>query len=153
MVGFLGNIETFLFPLVTGECLSGALWWEDLLQLAEEVGFSPPRLVTATAITVYNKAMQNILGLLFYLSSCYTLPTRVSVLCQFVQLFRSLLGQTGDFKFLSATYRLFKVPRGAGKACRVVYTGGLTGMEEAFTFDSQYNFKVSSEDSDHGKAA
>ncbi|KAG7282499.1 hypothetical protein CRUP_020214, partial [Coryphaenoides rupestris] len=92
-----------------GECLSGALWWEELLQMAEEVGFSPPRLVTATAITVHNKEMQNILG---------------------------------DFKFLSATYRLFKVPRGAGKPCRVVYTGGITGMEEAFTFDSQYTFKV-----------
>lgn len=92
-----------------GECISGALWWEDLLQLAEEVGFSPPRLVTATAITVFNKEMQDILG---------------------------------DFKFLSATYRLFKVPRGAGKPCRMVYTGAITGMEEAFTFDSQYTFKV-----------
>ncbi|KAK1885703.1 Arsenite methyltransferase [Dissostichus eleginoides] len=34
-----------------GECIGGALWWEDLLQLAEEVGFSPPRLVTASVIT------------------------------------------------------------------------------------------------------
>ncbi|CAL8361329.1 unnamed protein product [Merluccius merluccius] len=90
------------------ECISGALWWEDLVQLAEEVGFSPPRLVTATAITVHDKEMQNILG---------------------------------DFKFISATYRLFKVPRSASKPCQVVYDGGITGMEDSFTFDSQYTFK------------
>ena len=49
----------------------------------------------------------------------------------------------GDFKFLSATYRLFKVPRGAGKPREVVYQGGITGMEESFSLDSQYTFKVS----------
>ncbi|CAL8373238.1 arsenite methyltransferase [Gadus morhua] len=92
-----------------GECLSGALWWEDLMQLAEEVGFSPPRFVSGAAIKVFNKEMQDILG---------------------------------DFKFLSATYRLFKVPRGAGKPREVVYQGGITGMEESFSLDSQYTFKV-----------
>ncbi|KAJ3590972.1 hypothetical protein NHX12_008920, partial [Muraenolepis orangiensis] len=92
-----------------GECISGALWWEDLLRLAEEVGFSPPRLVTVTAITVYNQEMKDILG---------------------------------DFKFLSATYRLFKVPRGVSRPCQAVYNGGVTGMEDSFTFDSQYTFKV-----------
>lgn len=49
--------------LLTGECLSGALWWKDLLLLAEEVGFSPPRLVTASPITVRNKELQEVLGL------------------------------------------------------------------------------------------
>ncbi|CAL8332377.1 unnamed protein product [Merluccius merluccius] len=92
-----------------GECISGALWWEDLLQLAEEVGFSPPRLVTASPITVDNKELQNILG---------------------------------DFKFISATYRLFKIPGGASKPCQVVYDGNITGLEVGFTFDSQYTFKV-----------
>lgn len=47
---------------LAGECLGGALWWKDLLQLAEEVGFSPPRLVTASVITVDNKELQDILG-------------------------------------------------------------------------------------------
>lgn len=49
--------------LSTGECLSGALWWKDLLLSAEEVGFSPPRLVTASLITVENKELQEVLGL------------------------------------------------------------------------------------------
>lgn len=47
---------------MSGECLGGALWWKDLLQLSEEVGFSPPRLVTAKLITVGNKELQEVLG-------------------------------------------------------------------------------------------
>ncbi|XP_042341291.1 arsenite methyltransferase [Plectropomus leopardus] len=92
-----------------GECLGGALWWKDLLQLAEEVGFSPPRLVTANIITVDNKELQDILG---------------------------------DFKFVSATYRLFKVPKGNTKPCQVIYNGSITGVEDSFQFDCQYTFKV-----------
>uniref|UniRef100_UPI003AAEDB98 arsenite methyltransferase n=1 Tax=Centroberyx gerrardi TaxID=166262 RepID=UPI003AAEDB98 len=92
-----------------GECIGGALWWEDLLQLAEAVGFSPPRLVTASVITVGNKELQDILG---------------------------------DFKFVSATYRLFKVPKDSKKACQVIYNGDITGVEHSFHFDCQYTFKV-----------
>ncbi|KAM4603808.1 arsenite methyltransferase [Polymixia lowei] len=92
-----------------GECIGGALWWEDLLQLAEEVGFSPPRLVTASAITVDNKELQDILG---------------------------------DFQFVSATYRLFKVSKGDTKPCQVMYNGNITGVEDSFRLDCQYTFKV-----------
>ncbi|XP_029706318.1 arsenite methyltransferase-like [Takifugu rubripes] len=92
-----------------GECLSGALWWKDLLLLAEEVGFSPPRLVTANIITVANKAFQEVLG---------------------------------DFKFVSATYRLFKVPKGDTGPCQVIYNGSITGVEDSFEFDCQYTFKA-----------
>lgn len=48
--------------LSLGECLSGALWWEDMIRLAEEVGFSKPRLVTASIITVGNKELKKFLG-------------------------------------------------------------------------------------------
>ncbi|XP_041789479.1 arsenite methyltransferase [Chelmon rostratus] len=92
-----------------GECLGGALWWKDLLRLAEEVGFSTPRLVTAKFITVDNKELQKVLG---------------------------------DYKFVSATYRLFKVPKGNTKACQVIYKGNITGVEESFPFDHQYTFKA-----------
>ncbi|XP_040003295.1 arsenite methyltransferase isoform X2 [Xiphias gladius] len=92
-----------------GECLGGALWWQDLLRLAEEVGFSPPRLVTANVITVGNKDLQDILG---------------------------------NFKFVSATYRLFKVPKGNTKPCQLIYNGNITGVEDSFQFDCQYTFKV-----------
>ncbi|XP_054635823.1 arsenite methyltransferase-like isoform X1 [Dunckerocampus dactyliophorus] len=92
-----------------GEGFGGALWYKDLLQLAEEVGFSPPRLVTASHITVDNKDMQASLG---------------------------------DFKFVSATYRLFKVPKGSTKWCKVVYNGNITGAEETLRFDCQYTFRA-----------
>ncbi|KAM7009318.1 arsenite methyltransferase [Tautogolabrus adspersus] len=92
-----------------GECIGGALWWKDLLQLAEEVGFSPPRLVTARVLTVNNKELQQILG---------------------------------DCKFVSANYRLFKVPKGNAKSCQVIYNGNITGVEDRFEFDCQHTFKV-----------
>ncbi|KAA0711566.1 Arsenite methyltransferase [Triplophysa tibetana] len=93
-----------------GECISGALWWEDLIRLAEEVGFSKPRLVTAAIITVGNKELEKLLG---------------------------------DYKFVSATYRLFKLPKGSKKqACLAIYNGNITGAVESFEFDAQYNFKA-----------
>ncbi|KAK7166198.1 hypothetical protein R3I93_006084 [Phoxinus phoxinus] len=93
-----------------GECLSGALWWEDLTRLAEEVGFCKPRLVTASIITVGNKELEKLLG---------------------------------DYKFVSATYRLFKLPKGSEKrSCLVMYNGDITGSEESFEFDAQFTFKV-----------
>ncbi|CAB1344597.1 unnamed protein product [Coregonus sp. 'balchen'] len=87
----------------------GALWWEDLVRLAQEVGFSPPRLVTANVITVDNKELEAILG---------------------------------DYKFVSATYRLFKIPKISYKGSLVIYNGNITGFEERLEFDSQYTFKV-----------
>ncbi|XP_070683580.1 arsenite methyltransferase [Pempheris klunzingeri] len=92
-----------------GECLGGALWWKDLLRLAEEVGFSSPRLVAASVVTVDNKELQDVLG---------------------------------DFKFVSATYRLFKVPKGNTRPCQVIYNGDITGVEDSFEFDHQYTFKA-----------
>ncbi|XP_028254053.1 arsenite methyltransferase [Parambassis ranga] len=92
-----------------GECLGGALWWEDLLRLAEDVGFCPPRLVTASIVTVDNKELQDILG---------------------------------DFRFVSATYRLFKAPKGSTVTSQVIYNGSITGAEDSFHFDCQYTFKA-----------
>ncbi|XP_023189773.1 arsenite methyltransferase [Xiphophorus maculatus] len=103
-----------------GECLGGALWWKDLLQLAEEVGFSQPRLVTATVVAVDNKELQDVLG---------------------------------DFKFVSATYRLFKVPKGKTKTCQVIYNGGITGAEDNFQFDCHYAFKTNEVVQVDGEAA
>lgn len=45
-----------------GECLGGALWWEDLYKIAEDVGFLPPRLVTASRITISNKELESVVG-------------------------------------------------------------------------------------------
>lgn len=52
----------YIFVSSSGECLSGALWWEDLVHLAEEVGFCKPRLVTASTISVGNAELEKLLG-------------------------------------------------------------------------------------------
>lgn len=49
---------------------------------------------------------------------------------------------TGDYKFVSATYRLFKIPKGNTKFCQVMYNGDITGVESCFKFDCHYTFKV-----------
>ncbi|XP_044154163.1 LOW QUALITY PROTEIN: arsenite methyltransferase-like [Bufo gargarizans] len=92
-----------------GECISGALFWKDLYLIAEEIGFSPPRLVTSSYITVNNKELENIIG---------------------------------DLKFVSATYRLFKLPQNSvTEKGLVIYNGGITGCENEIQFDTNFTFK------------
>uniref|UniRef100_A0A8C3DLB3 Arsenite methyltransferase n=1 Tax=Corvus moneduloides TaxID=1196302 RepID=A0A8C3DLB3_CORMO len=92
-----------------GECLAGALYWRDLYSIAEEVGFSPPCLVTASPITIGNKELEGIVG---------------------------------DCRFVSATFRLFKVPGGtqAGPG-QVIYKGRIMGHERELVFDANFTFK------------
>ncbi|KAJ8284927.1 hypothetical protein COCON_G00037770 [Conger conger] len=96
--------------ILWGECFGGALCWEDLVRLAEEVGFCSPRLVTAKTVSVGNEELERVIG---------------------------------DYKFVSATYRLFKIPKNAvKKSCRLTYDGNITGAEKALEFDCHYTFKV-----------
>ncbi|NXJ09721.1 AS3MT methyltransferase, partial [Odontophorus gujanensis] len=92
-----------------GECLAGALFWEDLYSIAKEVGFSPPCLVTASPITIGSKELEDIVG---------------------------------DCSFVSATFRLFKVP-GSSRAGpgQVIYNGGIVGHEQELVFDANFTFK------------
>ena len=55
------------------------------MQLAEEVGFSPPRLVRGAAINVFNKEMQDILGLFFYSCTVAILLLGYQCWCNLVQ--------------------------------------------------------------------
>lgn len=72
--------------LVPGECLAGALYWRDLYNIAEEVGFSPPCLVTASPITISNKELETIIGegptrdrwLQMAMGSCAGIPALLS---------------------------------------------------------------------------
>ncbi|NXK31416.1 AS3MT methyltransferase, partial [Piprites chloris] len=91
------------------ECLAGALYWRDLYSIAEEVGFSPPRLVTASPITIGDKELEDIVG------GC---------------------------RFVSATFRLFKVPGGSrAMPGQVIYNGGIVGHERELVFDANFTFK------------
>ncbi|EGW01965.1 Metal transporter CNNM2, partial [Cricetulus griseus] len=92
-----------------GECLGGALYWKDLAIIAQKIGFSLPRLVTANIITVQNKELESVIG---------------------------------DCRFVSATFRLFKLPKTEpAKRCQVVYKGGITGHEKELIFDANFTFK------------
>ncbi|XP_078269496.1 arsenite methyltransferase [Rhinoraja longicauda] len=45
-----------------GECLGGALWWKEFVDIAKKVGFSDPRLVAASKVPVENEELQQIIG-------------------------------------------------------------------------------------------
>ncbi|XP_051055803.1 arsenite methyltransferase isoform X2 [Phodopus roborovskii] len=48
----------------------------------------------------------------------------------------------GDCRFVSATFRLFKLPKTEpAKRCQVVYKGGITGHEKDLIFDANFTFK------------
>lgn len=60
-------------PLLYGECLSGALYWNDFVHLAKRCGFADPRLVEDRPISVANPAIQERLGDLRFHSATYRL--------------------------------------------------------------------------------
>ncbi|MFO7478979.1 MAG: methyltransferase domain-containing protein [Methyloceanibacter sp.] len=60
-------------PLLYGECLGGALYWNDFVPMAKEAGFLDPRLVASRPISVENEAMRTKLGQAQFFSATYRL--------------------------------------------------------------------------------
>lgn len=60
-------------PLLYGECLGGALYWNDFLPMAKQAGFLDPRLVTSRPIAIENEAMRRKLGQARFFSATYRL--------------------------------------------------------------------------------
>ena len=60
-------------PVLWGECLSGALYWNDFLNMAKQCGFIDPRLVKSNKITIKNKELENKLGNIEFYSATYRL--------------------------------------------------------------------------------
>ena len=60
-------------PLLYGECLGGALYWNDFLPMAKQAGFLDPRLVISRPIAVENDAMKAKLGEAKFFSATYRL--------------------------------------------------------------------------------
>ena len=60
-------------PVLYGECLAGALYWNDFLALVKDCGFQDPRLVEDRPITVNNPALQSQLGPTRFFSATYRL--------------------------------------------------------------------------------
>jgi arsenite methyltransferase len=98
-------------PVLYGECLSGALYWNDFINLSKKVGFIDPRSVSSEVITIENDDLKNKLG---------------------------------NIKFLSITYRLFKLPSLESEcedyAQSVTYKGSIPESPESFVLDNNHTF-------------
>jgi SAM-dependent methyltransferase len=60
-------------PVLYGECLSGALYWNDFLRLARAAGFADPRLVSSRPLTVDNAELAERIGHIGFWSATYRL--------------------------------------------------------------------------------
>ena len=60
-------------PLLYGECLGGALYWNDFLPMAKKAGFLDPRLVSSRPIEIDNPYMREKLGNARFFSATYRL--------------------------------------------------------------------------------
>ncbi|HNJ36879.1 MAG TPA: methyltransferase domain-containing protein [Nitrosomonas sp.] len=60
-------------PILYGECLGGALYWNDFLPLAKQCGFIDPRLVSDRPITIGNTLLADKVGNIRFYSATYRL--------------------------------------------------------------------------------
>jgi arsenite methyltransferase len=65
--------ELVKHPVLYGECLSGALYWNDFLTLAKKMGFLDPRLVESRRLTIDNKDIEALVGHIRFYSATYRL--------------------------------------------------------------------------------
>lgn len=106
-------------PVLWGECLSGALYWNDFENLARRVGFHDPRLVEDAPITISNAGVQRCI---------------------------SEAGQA-DLEFYSATYRLWNLdstklePHCEDYGQAVAYKGTLPRYPSGWTLDKHHYFE------------
>lgn len=60
-------------PVLYGECLSGALYWNDFEYMARRAGFPDPRLVTHRPLTIENKVLEAKVAPIAFTSATYRL--------------------------------------------------------------------------------
>ncbi|PIE43024.1 MAG: methyltransferase type 11 [Gammaproteobacteria bacterium] len=60
-------------PVLYGECLSGALYWNDFLEIAKKAGFADPRLVEDRPLIIDNPKIEERLGNISFYSATYRL--------------------------------------------------------------------------------
>lgn len=60
-------------PVLYGECLGGALYWNDFLRLSRQAGFADPRLVDSRPLEVTDKALAAKTGEVRFFSATYRL--------------------------------------------------------------------------------
>ncbi len=60
-------------PILWGECLSGALYWNDFLNFSKQAGFTDPRAYSDNPIGIENEQIQELLGDIKFYSVTYRL--------------------------------------------------------------------------------
>jgi SAM-dependent methyltransferase len=60
-------------PVLYGECLGGALYWNDFVPMAKRAGFLDPRLVTSRPLEIKNEQIKRKLGQAKFFSATYRL--------------------------------------------------------------------------------
>ena len=60
-------------PVLYGECLSGALYWNDFLALSKQVGFADPRLVESRQLGIHDQEVEALIGHISFYSATYRL--------------------------------------------------------------------------------
>ncbi|MCW8906974.1 MAG: methyltransferase domain-containing protein [Sedimenticola sp.] len=99
-------------PVLYGECLSGALYWNDFLNLAKQAGFTDPRLVEDHPIAIGNDEIHHKIGHIDFYSATYRLFK-----------LEGLESHCEDY----------------GQA--VVYLGGISGHEQGFPLDKHHSME------------
>lgn len=99
-------------PELYGECLGGALYWNDFLPMAKKCCFLDPRLVTSRPLEITNEALKPKLGAASFFSATY-------------RLFKLDALETACEDY--------------GQA--VVYKGGIPGADEAFDLDGHHHIE------------
>lgn len=65
--------ELVKHPVLYGECLSGALYWNDFMRIAKTLGFIDPRLVEDRLLTIDNEKILALMGNIRCFSATYRL--------------------------------------------------------------------------------
>lgn len=96
-------------PTLYGECLGGALYWNDFQNMAKRHGFGDPRLVEDRPLEVTDSRLRAL---------------------------------TGNIRFFSATYRLFRIddlePACEDYGQAVIYHGTMPHAPDAFLLDKHH---------------
>jgi hypothetical protein len=100
-------------PVLHGECLAGALYWNDFLNLARATGFYDPRLVTARPLAINDPAIAAAFGATSFWSATYR------------------LFNLQDLEPACEDY---------GQA--VIYRGGVDGAEDVFVLDAHHRIEA-----------
>lgn len=96
-------------PVLYGECLSGAFYWNDFINVSKSVGFKDPRLVNSRLLSIENNAVKEKLQGIDFYSATYR------------------LFKLGDLEPQCEDY---------GQA--VIYKGGVPHQEQQFVLDAHH---------------